>query len=146
MPSVGDIAPEFEMKNQQAQMVTLSSMRGKKVLLAFFPYAFSGTCSVEFGCFRDDLSQFKSKNVEVVGVSVDSHHAMRAFSEAMKIEHPMLSDFSKAASRAYGVLRSDGASERAYFVVDEQGKIIFKHVMEALGQRLENSDLLAALK
>lgn len=146
MPSVGDIAPDFEMKNQQGQMVRMSSLRGKKLLIAFFPYAFSGTCSLEFGCFRDDLSQFRSKNAEVIGVSVDSHHALRAFGESLKIEYPMLSDFNKETSRAYGVLRPDGASERAYFVIDENGKIIFKHVMEALGQRLENNELLAVLK
>lgn len=146
MPEVGSPAPDFEVLDQNKQSFRLSSHRGKKVLLAFFPYAFSGVCSLEMGCFRDDLSQFQGKNVEVVGISVDSHHALRAFAESLHVSYPLLSDFGKTVSRDYGVLRSDGASERAYFIIDEQGKIIYRKVMDALGTRLENADLLAALR
>lgn len=145
MAQIGDKAPEFELKNQKGETVTLSSMRGSKVLLAFYPFAFSSVCTDEFSCFRDDLSQFQKKGINVVGISVDSHHAQKAFAQSLGITYPLLSDFSKKASQDFGVLRPEGFSERAYFVINEGGTITFKQVMDSPGKRLQNAELLAAL-
>ncbi|MDZ4724349.1 MAG: redoxin domain-containing protein [candidate division Zixibacteria bacterium] len=142
---IGDRAPNFELKNQRGEIVTLESFKGSKILLAFYPFSFSSVCTSELSCFRDDLSQFKNKNVTVIGVSVDSHHTQRAYAESLKIEYPLLSDFGRKASTAYGVLRAEGCSERAYFVIDESGIITFRSVMDRSGKTLDTVELLNAI-
>jgi peroxiredoxin len=145
MPKVGEKAPQFELQDQNQKPVKLSDFKGKKLLMAFYPFAFSPVCSDEFTCFRNDLSHFRQKGVEVVGISVDSTWANKAFADSLKVTYPLLSDFGKTASQAYGVLRPEGFANRAYFVVDEQGNITFQKVMDSPGVRLDNAELLKAL-
>ncbi len=146
MIDIGSPAPDFELKNQDGQPVKLSDYRGKRVLLAFYPFAFSSVCADEFSCIREDMSQFRNDTTEVLGISVDSHYAQKAFADSLGITHPLLSDFGKTATESYGVLRPEGFSERAYFVVDPEGTVAWKQVMPSPGERLENSELLAVLK
>jgi peroxiredoxin len=146
MVNVGDTAPQFELKDQHGNMVSLQSYKGKKVLLAFYPFAFSPPCTEELTCFRDDLSQFASKGTSVVGISVDSHYANKAFAEHLKVSYPLLSDFGKDVCKAYGTLRPEGFSNRAYFVVDGQGKVVFKQIMDTPPTLMKNEELLAGLK
>ena len=146
MVNVGDMAPQFSLKDQGGNMVSLESYRGKKVLLAFYPFAFSPPCTEELTCFREDLTHFESQGTKVVGISVDSHYANKAFAEHLKVTYPLLSDFSKEVCKAYGTLRPEGFSDRAYFVVDSQGKVIFKQIMETPPTLLKNEELLAVLK
>ena len=145
MTTIGEKAPDFEVKDQNGNPVKLSSFKGKKVLLAFFPSAFSPVCTDEMGCFQHDINQFKAKGVEVLCISVDSYWSNKAFAEKLGVNFPLLSDFSKDAAKNFGVLRAEGFSERAYFVVDEKGIIRFKHVMDSPGKKLDNKELLKAL-
>ncbi len=145
MVNVGDTAPNFELKDQSGNMVSLASFKGKKVLLAFYPFAFSPPCTEELSCFREDLGQFVAKGVTVLGISVDSHFANKAFAEHLKVTYPLLSDFGKEVCKSYGTLRAEGFSDRAYFVVDPQGKVVYKKVMETPPTMLTNKELLAVL-
>ena len=146
MVNVGDTAPNFELKDQTGNMVSLASFKGKKVLLAFYPFAFSPPCTEELSCFRDDYSQFTATGASVLGISVDSHFANKAFAEHLKVTYPLLSDFSKEVCKSYGTLRPEGFSDRAYFVVDGQGKVVYKKVMETPPTMLTNQEVLSALK
>ncbi len=145
MLNVGDKAPDFELKDQDGKNVKLSTFHGRKVLLAFFPFAFSPVCTEEMKCFENDLDEFKNKGIEIVGVSVDSGWSNKAFSDKLGLNFPLLSDFNKEVSKKYGVLRPEGFSERAYFVIDEKGLIKFRHVMESPGKKLDNGELLKVL-
>ena len=145
MTNIGEKAPDFELKDQNGNTVKLSNFKGKKVLLAFFPFAFSPVCTDEMGCFQNDLQQFKNKGVEIMGISVDSSWSNKVFAEKLGVNFPLLSDFSKEAAKNFGVLRAEGFSERAYFVVDEKGIIRFKQVMDSPGKKLDNAALLKTL-
>lgn len=145
MVNVGEKAPKIEVKDTNGNPVQLSSFKGKKVLLAFFPFAFSPVCTDEMSCFQNDLQQFASKNTAVLAVSVDSHWSNKAFADKLGVNFPLLADFSKDAAKKFGVLRAEGFSERAYFVIDEQGIIRFKQVMDSPGKKLDNKELLKAL-
>jgi len=133
---VGQQAPNFSLLNTERQPVTLESLRGKPVILAFFPLAFSPVCTEELCTFRDALAELNSANAQVVGISVDSPFALRAFAEAQKLQYPLLSDFNKETSQAYGVLNENlggvfkGVANRAVFVIDRNGKIAHKWVSE----------------
>jgi peroxiredoxin len=133
---VGQQAPNFSLLNTERQPVTLESLRGKPVILAFFPLAFSPVCTEELCTFRDALAELNDANAQVVGISVDSPFSLRAFAEAQKLQYPLLSDFNKEASQAYGVLNENllgvfkGVANRAVFVIDAKGKIAHKWVSE----------------
>lgn len=145
MVNVGERAPDVAFKDYAGRVVLLSSFKGKKVLLAFFPFAFSPVCTDEMGCFQHDLEQFKQKGVAVIGVSVDSSWSNKAFAERLGLNFPLLSDFDKGAANGFGILRPDGFSERAYFVIDEQGIVRYKHIMDSPGKKLEDTELLKVL-
>ncbi|MBI2108509.1 peroxiredoxin [Candidatus Woesearchaeota archaeon] len=146
MVNVGDKAPDFKLKDQNQNEVSLSSFHGKNVLLAFYPFDFSPVCTTEFACFQDDLSELGNLGVQVLGISVDSHWSHKAFADKLGLKFPLLSDFGKEASKYYGVLRQEGFSERAYFLIDKHGIIKFRKVMPTLKERMENSDLIAEIK
>jgi len=133
---VGQQAPNFSLLNTERQPITLESLRGKPVILAFFPLAFSPVCTEEMCTFRDALAELNDANAQVVGVSVDSPFALRAFAEAQGLKYPLLSDFNKETSLAYGVLNENllgtfkGVANRSVFVIDRNGKIAHKWVSE----------------
>jgi peroxiredoxin len=147
-PQVGDIAPEFTAASTSGGVVTLSSFRGKRsVLLAFFPLAFTGTCTKELVCFTEDFDQFAGKGVEILPMSVDSIASLREFKNKLQMKTELLSDFKREISRAYGVLNEDRFySNRAYFLIDKEGRVQWSHVEANNGQRRENSEILAAIK
>jgi len=132
----GQQAPNFSLLNTERQPITLESLRGKPVILAFFPLAFSPVCTEEMCTFRDALAELNDANAQVVGVSVDSPFALRAFAEAQGLKYPLLSDFNKETSLAYGVLNENllgtfkGVANRSVFVIDRNGKIAHKWVSE----------------
>lgn len=146
MVEVGSKAPEFTLKDQNEKDVSLADFAGKKVLLAFFPFAFSPVCTEELGCFESDMSQFTEKGINVLGISVDSTWSNKAFADQLGVNYPLLSDFAKECSKSYGLLREEGFSERAYIVVDEQGNVSFKHVMDSPANKLDNEELLKSLE
>ncbi|GAB3130661.1 peroxiredoxin [Glaciibacter psychrotolerans] len=128
MALVNDIqAPDFELVNQFGQSVQLSQFRGEKaVALVFFPLAFSGICSGELCELRDNLAIFAERGVELIGISVDSRHALRAWGEQEGYEFSLLADFwpHGGVAKEYGVFLGDkGFANRATFLIDQEGII-----------------------
>jgi peroxiredoxin len=136
MPAdVGSKAPDFTLMNQDRQPVTLSQQRGKPVVLAFFPAAFSSVCEKELCTFRDSLAQLNRANAQVYGISVDTFFALKAFQDQQHLTFPLLSDFNKQVIRDYGVFNEDmiglkGIAKRAVFVVDKDGTVRYSEVLE----------------
>lgn len=147
-PRAGEPAPDFTLASTSGARVTLSSFRGKKnVLLAFFPLAFTGTCSVELKCFTDDYDQFAVKDTEILPISVDSTDSLREFKNKLGMKTDLLSDFKRDVSRLYGVLNEEKFySNRSYFLIDKNGELRWSHVEEHGGLRRENSEILAEVE
>jgi len=122
---LGTAAPDFTLRDQFGQDVTLSSFRGQKaVALVFYPYAFSGVCTGEMAGIRQRLADFMTFDTEVLGISCDPRYALRAFADADGLNFPLLSDFwpHGEVSRAYGVFdERSGAPRRSSYVVDKAG-------------------------
>ena len=146
-PQVGDIAPEFTAASTSGSSISLSSFRGNRnVLLAFFPLAFTGTCTKELICFTEDFDQFAGKGVEILPISVDSTASLREFKNKLRSKSELLSDFKRDISRAYGVLNEDRFySNRAYFLIDKSGRIRWSHIESTNSERREDSELLAEI-
>jgi peroxiredoxin len=128
---VGQAAPDFELKDHTGAVVRLSELRGSRVALVFYPFAFSGICTGELCEIRDNLSIFSAGDVRVFGVSCDPMFSLRAFAEAEKYEFPLLSDFwpHGAVATAYGVFDLvSGRAERGTFLIDAEGVIRWKVV------------------
>jgi peroxiredoxin len=122
--------------------------RGKRsVLLAFFPLAFTGTCTKELICLTEDFDQFAGKGVEILPISVDSIPSLREFKNKLQMKLELLSDFKRDISRAYGVLNEDRFySNRAYFLIDKEGRVRWSHIELNNSERRENSEILAAIE
>jgi len=132
---VGSKAPDFTLTNQERQPVTLSEQRGRPVVLAFFPAAFSSVCEKELCTFRDSLAQLNRANAQVFGVSVDTFFALKAFHDQQRLTFPLLSDFNKQVIREYGVFNEDmiglkGIAKRAVFVIDKDGVVRHREVLD----------------
>lgn len=147
-PQVGDLAPEFTAASTSGKDVSLSDFRGKKnVLIAFFPLAFTGTCSKELACFTEDFDRFAGRGVEILPISVDAVPSLREFKNKLQMKTDLLSDFKREISRAYGVLNEDRFySNRAYFLIDREGRLRWSHVESNNGQRRENEEIFNAME
>lgn len=143
-PVVGELAPDFTLNSTAGHPVTLSELRGKQnVLLAFFPLAFTSTCTSEMCAFTDDFDEFTGKNVMVLPISVDAVPSLKEYKKAYSMKVDLLSDFKREASRAYGVLNEASYyAQRSYFLIDKQGVLRWSHVEDKSGMRRENSELL----
>ncbi len=133
---VGAAAPDFTLPNQDREPVTLSNeLKKGPVVLAFFPAAFSGVCTTEMSNFRDSVGELKKVSAQVVGISVDTFFALKAWSDANKLNFPLLSDFNKDVIGKYGVVNPDmiglkNIAKRAVFVIDQKGVVRHKEVLE----------------
>jgi glutaredoxin-dependent peroxiredoxin len=132
---VGSKAPDFTLINDDRKPVTLSEQRGKPVVLAFFPAAFSSVCTKELCTFRDSMARLNQANAQVFGVSVDTFFTLKAFRDAQGLTFPLLSDFNKQAIRDYGVFNEDmvglkGIAKRATFVIDKDGVVRYREVLD----------------
>jgi peroxiredoxin len=131
-PEVGTEAPDFTLKDQNNEEVTLSSFRGDRaVLVVFYPFAFSRICTGELTAVRDDLTSFQNDNVQVLAVSVDQPYALKAWSQAQDYRFPLLSDFwpHGKVAQAYGVFdEKAGKAVRGTFLVDRSGVVRFAEV------------------
>src|SRR5215211_4706059 len=129
---VGDLAPDFTLKDQNNQVVTLSQFKGEKsVLVVFYPLAFSGICSSELCSLRDDLPRFSNDDVQLVTISVDSVYSHKVWAQQEGFEFPLLSDFwpHGGVAREYGVFdENKGIALRGTFLVDTEGVIRYKVV------------------
>ena len=146
-PALGERAPDFALQSTAGTTLKLSDLRGKSpVLLAFFPLAFTSTCTAELCEFSDNFDQFAGKGVVVLPISVDSVPTLKEFKAKHAMKTDLLSDFKREASRAYGVLREDTFfSERAYFLVDRDGVVRWTHVESKLGDKRDTGELFAAI-
>jgi len=146
VPAVGQQAPDFTLPSTSGEKLTLSSLRGKPVLIAFFPVAFSSTCTAELCERRDNHDKFLQRGVVVLPISVDSTYSLKEYKakHAMKVD--LLSDFRRDVSRLYGVLLDDRFySQRAYFLLDADGVIRWVHVESNPDHKREDAELLEAI-
>ena len=133
MVKVGESAPDFEATDCSGRTVSLSKLRGKKVVLFFFPKAFTPACTLEVRNFRDHQAQIESMNATLIGVSLDKPERQCEFARSENIDFALIGDESRKISEAYGVvwpvMRRD---RRATFVIDPEGKIadVFHHEVQ----------------
>lgn len=137
---VGQKAPDFKLFNTEKKPVHLAELKGKNVVLLFFPLAFTSTCTAELCSVRDNYSLYNSLNVVVFGISVDSPFTLEKFKTEQDLNFELLSDFNKSASRDYGCLYDsftgmgmEGVSKRAAFVIDKEGIVQYAEVLENAG-------------
>ena len=149
---IGGPAPDFTLRDQFGQDVTLSSYRGKKaVVLFFYPYAFSGVCTGEMAGIRDRLAEFMTFDTEALAISCDPMFALRAFADTDGLNFPLLSDFwpHGDVARAYDVFDERyGAARRSSYVIDKEGVVRWAvHNANAEGRDLDEHlcELAAAL-
>jgi len=137
--TIGSKAPAFTLVNTEKQKVSLEDFKGQNLVILFFPMAFTSVCTAELCSIRDNISTYNGLNTAVVGISVDSPFTLAKFREEQKLNFPLLSDFNKEVSQAYGafyenfVLDLKGVSKRAAFVVDKEGIIRYAQVLESAG-------------
>ncbi len=137
--TIGQTAPEFGLFDTAKNKITLSSLKGKNVLLLFFPQAFTGVCTKELCAVRDDISRYNNANAEVLGISVDSVFTLGKFKDEQGYNFPLLSDFNKEVSTLYDAVYTDwildmkGVSKRAAFIIDKEGIIQYAEVLESAG-------------
>lgn len=132
---VGQQVPDVTLVNGDRKAVKLSEFRGKPAVLAFFPGAFTGTCTKEMCTFRDEMSVYNTMNAQVIGISVDSPYAQKAFADQHKLTIQFLSDYNRQAVKAFGVEDPNfvggllpGVAMRSVFVLDRNGIVRFKWV------------------
>ena len=144
IPEVGAPAPDFTLRSANGHDVTLSSYRNKRpVLLAFFPLAFTSTCTAEMCAFNDDFDVFAATGVEILPISVDSTASLREYRAKYNLGVDLLSDFRRSVSAAYGVLLEDRFySKRAYFLIDVNGIVRWAHVENQTKDRRDNAEIL----
>ncbi|HZY36027.1 MAG TPA: peroxiredoxin [Mucilaginibacter sp.] len=133
----GQPAPQFTLISTEKKPVSLSDFKGKKVILHFFPFAFTGTCTTQLCTMRDNFGYYDGMNAVILGISVDSPHTLLRFKQENNYQFELLSDFNKEASPAYGAfyevfhLGLKGVSKRAAFVIDEEQNIVYAEVLES---------------
>jgi len=150
---IGQRVPDFSLPDSNKQERTLSEFTQKgKTMLLFFPFAFSGACDKEMCVFRDGAAKFNSPSVQTVGISVDSVFTLKVFSQTYNLQFPLLSDFNKKVTRAYGVLQETwvshgykGVSKRAVFVLDGRGILRYKWVTDVPSNEPPYDEVLSAL-
>jgi peroxiredoxin (alkyl hydroperoxide reductase subunit C) len=146
IPTLGAPAPDFTLPSTAGRDVTLSALRGRNVLLAFFPLAFTSTCTAELCEFSTDYAQFERADTVVLPISVDSVPTLKAFKAQERMTVDLLSDFRRDVSRAYGVLLEDKFfANRAYILIDREGRVRWTHVESQLGHKRATAELVAAV-
>jgi peroxiredoxin len=132
----GQSAPQFTLYSSELKEVSLADFKGKKVVLHFFPMAFTGTCTTQLCTMRDNFGYYDGLNAQILAISVDSPFTLAKFKEENNYQFPLLSDFNKEVSTAYGAIYHDfvfgmkGVSKRAAFVINEDQKVIYAEVLE----------------
>ncbi len=149
----GDVAPDVTLVNSDRQEVPLSSLRGRPLVLAFFPAAFSKTCTREMCTFRDDLQAFADLDAQVVGVSVDMPYSQKVWAEQMGLTFPLFSDFHRQAVKAYGVEDPKfakgvlaGVAKRSVFVLDKDGRVAYRWVSDDPGVEPNYAEVKEAVR
>ena len=146
---VGTKAPDFTLKSQHGEEVSLADFRGKKnVVVLFYPFAFTGVCTGELCALRDRLPSFVNDDVQLLAVSNDSPFALRVFADQEGLEYPLLSDFwpHGEVSRAFGVFDEEkGCAVRGTFVIDKEGVVRWT-VVNAIPEARDLNEYVSALE
>lgn len=133
---IGHPAPDFTLYTSDKSKVTLSELKGKNVLLLFFPLAFTSTCTEELCSIRDNIAWYNNVNSNVFGISVDTLHTLAKYKQEQQLNFTLLSDFNKDVSRAYDTIYEQfgynmkGVSKRSAFVIDKEGIVRYAEVLE----------------
>lgn len=150
---IGKKAPEFKLYDTDRKERSLSEFAGKKVVLAFYPGAFTGVCTKEMCSFRDSLSKFNNVNAQVIGISVDPPFSNKAFADQNKLAFPILSDFKREVVKTYDAYHENfigingyTAAKRAVFVVDKGGVVQYKWVSDNPGVEPNYDEVLKAVE
>ncbi|HET6781015.1 MAG TPA: peroxiredoxin [bacterium] len=150
---VGQRIPDVPVVNAERKAVKLSEFLGAPLVLAFFPGAFTGTCTKEMCAFRDSLQKFNDMNAKVLGVSVDSPFAQKAFADQNRLNFTLLSDFNRHAVRAFGIEDPNfaggqlpGVAKRSVFVLDKDGKVRYRWVSDNPGVEPNYEEVTEAIR
>ena len=137
---IGQAAPDFSLFDSEKNKVTLSELKGKNVVILFFPLAFTGVCTTELCSVRDNIASYNDTNAQVLGISVDSIFVLDKFKQEQNLNFSLLSDFNKDAAKAFEVLydtfpafEMQGVSKRAAFVINKEGIIKYTEVCASPG-------------
>ncbi|HTD98451.1 MAG TPA: peroxiredoxin [Mucilaginibacter sp.] len=148
----GQQAPQFTLVSSELKEVSLSDFKGKKVIIHFFPMAFTGVCTTQLCTMRDNFGYYDGLGAQILGISVDSPFTLAKFKEENNYQFPLLSDFNKEVSTAFGAIYAEfafglkGVSKRAAFVLDEEQKVIYAEVLESAGDLPDFEAIAAAVK
>ena len=149
---VGQAAPEFTLYDTDRNQRSLSEFKGKNVVLAFFPGAFTGVCTTEMCTLRDQIDQFNSMNAQVIGITVDGPFAQKAWTDQNNVNYPFLSDFSREVVNKYGVAFQNLAgvegyvvANRAVLVLDQDGVVRYRWVAPNPGTEPNYDEVKAAV-
>ncbi len=149
---VGQTAPDFTLYDTDRNQRSLSEFKGKKVVLAFFPGAFTGVCTTEMCTLRDQIDQFNSMNAQVIGITVDGPFAQKAWTDQNNVNYPFLSDFGREVINQYGVAFQNLAgvegyevANRAVLVLDQDGVVRYKWVAPNPGIEPNYDEVKAAV-
>jgi peroxiredoxin len=148
----GQQAPDFKLFDTDKKEVALEDFKGKNVLLLFFPLAFTSVCTAELCSVRDNFKMYEQLDVQPLGISVDSLFTLGKFREEQNLNFPLLSDFNKEVSRAYGSLYESfgfgmkGVSKRSAFLIDGQGVVQYAEVLENAGEQPDFSAIQGKLR
>jgi len=149
---IGQLAPDFTLRDNEKNKVTLHDQKGKNVVLLFFPLAFTSTCTKELCYMRDNIADYQSVNAQVYGISVDSLYSLNKFKTEQNLNFPLLSDFNKEASFAYDTIYETFSndmkwvSKRSAFVIDKEGIVRYAEVLENAGDIPDFNAVQACLK
>jgi peroxiredoxin len=153
MSNLNETAPDFNLKNTEKNDIALSSFKGKTVVLAFYPGAFTGVCDTEMCSLRDSMNSFNDLNATVLGISVDSPWANAEFAKKYEINFNLLSDYNRNVSKAYdmifnglGGLEGYECSNRGVLIIDREGLIQYRWVAENPGIEPNYSEIIEKVK
>jgi glutaredoxin-dependent peroxiredoxin len=137
VPNIGDKAPDFELPDVDQKWRKLSEFRDKKTVVAFFPAAESPVCTAEMCALRDQLDELRDYGANIVGISVDSPFANKAFTQNHHLNFPVLSDYKRDTIKRYNIIMSKlgtmegyNAAKRSVFILNEDGKVIYRWVSD----------------
>jgi peroxiredoxin len=148
MIAVGEPAPDFKLRDQDGEEVSLADYRGRRVMLVFYPGDFSPVCGDQMSLYNEVLPEFRKHNAELIGISVDSAWCHAAFAKSRNLHFPLLSDFEPKGevARRYGAYRAkEGTAARALFVIDGDGVIRWSY-LSPVGVNPGADGILSALE
>lgn len=137
--TIGQPAPDFALYSSEKELITLNSLRGQKIVLLFFPLAFTRVCTAELCETRDDMGMYDSLEAKIFGISGDSPQTLAKFKESLNLNFTLLSDYNKEAMSAYDAKYNmfppglKDVAKRAVFIIDTNGILAYQEVLENAG-------------